>query len=334
MAAWAASCASRRIARAARRSPAARRRAPSSVRRAGVFEPSVAGREMRRGRFEAAGWPARGERQRAHAGGVAERPPGSPAGGERRIGLGFGDGLVGRGRRARGPRPAAGCHGGSTRRRTRPRCDRTTSARSSIARDGSPWASRRRPRLPSAAVRRMLGAIGAEQAGRVEQLLGLDEATLLGEHHHQPGRRETSRRSRLRPRSRRALRARTGPGRRAGRRSVPAARAPRDQVGLRHLLGVGAKGVHRALGVVERVGVDQASRPRRRSGCRRRSRRDSRGGAAAPSSSRAPSTGSRGVSPRISRDATITSRSPGVPPVARAASAAIDPLRVLHARGR
>ena len=65
----------------------------------------------------------------------------------------------------------------------------------------SPWASRKRPRLPSAACSSALGAIGPSMPGRVEQLLGLVEATLLGQRHDPPRSREAAREVARRPRS-------------------------------------------------------------------------------------------------------------------------------------
>ena len=77
--ACAASCASRRIARAARRSPAARRRAPSSVRQRASSSRAWLAAKCVLASSSSAIAGSRGATQRAHPGGVPERPARAPA---------------------------------------------------------------------------------------------------------------------------------------------------------------------------------------------------------------------------------------------------------------
>ncbi len=98
---------------------------------------------------------------------------------------------------------------------------------------------------------------GAEQAGRLEEPLGLLEAVLLGKRHDQPRSRQTA--GELTAGLYRAaaleLAAREVAALVGDLRLLPERAG--DQVGQRHRLGVRAQLIHGALGIVERVGVDQ-----------------------------------------------------------------------------
>jgi hypothetical protein len=101
-----------------------------------------------------------------------------------------------------------------------------------------------------------------EHPGRRKQLLRLLEATLLGERHHEPRRRQPVcelaagfQRAADLELAARQVAALVGDQRLLAQRDG-------DQVRHRELFGVGAQDVHRALGVVQRVGVDLQCRRR------------------------------------------------------------------------